>query len=97
MAEKIITYNEVEYVAKLAKLELSEEQKDIFAQQLNDILSFFTKLKELDTKNIEPTSHLTTSSGHFREDIIQNSLPQDKVIGMTRYCENGYFRVPKIL
>ncbi len=97
MSEKIITKKDVEYVAKLAKLELSEEQKEIFSQQLNDILSFFAKLKELDTEQIPPTWHLVASSEHFHEDIVQPSLPQDTVLGMTRYQENGYFRVPRIL
>jgi aspartyl-tRNA(Asn)/glutamyl-tRNA(Gln) amidotransferase subunit C len=97
MAEKIITQKDVEYVAKLAKLELTEEQRELFSKQLNDILSFFAKLKELDTEQVQPTSHIATSSKHFHEDIVKPSLSQNTVMGMTRYKEKGYFQVPRIL
>jgi len=50
MTEKIITKKEVEYVAKLAKLEFNEEEKEEFASQLNSILDYFKKLNELNTE-----------------------------------------------
>ncbi|KUK98005.1 MAG: Aspartyl/glutamyl-tRNA(Asn/Gln) amidotransferase subunit C [Atribacteria bacterium 34_868] len=99
MTEKIITKKEVEYVAKLAKLELSEEQKELFSKQLNDILSFFAKLKELDTEQIEPAfhSHITHSTNHFHEDIPKPSLAQEVVLNLTEHKQDGYIQVPKIL
>ena len=99
MTEKIITKKDVEYVARLAKLKLSEEQKELFSKQLNDILSFFTKLKELDPEQIEPDfhSHITHSTNHFHEDILKPSLTQEVVLNLTKYKQDGYFKVPRIL
>jgi len=97
MTEKIIEKKDVEYVAKLAKLELKEEQKDLFVKQFNDILSYFKKLNELDTEMVSPTSHVLHSSNTFHEDIIRPSLPQETVMKLTESKKNGYFRVPKTL
>jgi len=97
MVERMITEKDVEYVAKLAKLELDEEQKKIFLEQLNDILSYFTKLNELNTEKVEPTSHVLYLNNTFHEDIPEPSLSQKTVMSLTGHNKNGYFRVPKIL
>jgi len=97
MTERIIDKKEVEYVAGLAKLELNEEQKSLFLKQLNDILSYFKKLNELDTELVEPTSHIMHSAIAFHEDAIKPSLPQEVVMNLTQHKKNGYFKVPKIL
>ncbi len=97
MTEIIIEKKDVEYVAKLAKLELSEEQKDLFLKQLNDILSYFKKLNELDTEQVEPTYHISNSSNPFHEDTLRPSLPQKTVMDLTQNTKDGYFKVPKIL
>jgi len=97
MAERIIDKKEVEYVAGLAKLELNEEQKSLFLKQLNDILTYFKKLNELDTELVEPTSHILHSANAFHEDVIKPSLPQEAVMNLTQHKKNGYFKVPKIL
>jgi len=97
MTEIIIEKKDVEYVAKLAKLELSEEQKGLFLKQLNDILSYFKKLNELDTEQVEPTFHISISSSPFHEDILKPSLPQKVVMDLTQNKQDGYFKVPKIL
>jgi aspartyl-tRNA(Asn)/glutamyl-tRNA(Gln) amidotransferase subunit C len=81
----------------LAKLELNEEQKKVFLKQLNDILSYFNKLNELDTINVDPTSHILHTKNSFHGDIPRPSLPQKTVMGLTKYSKDGYFRVPKIL
>ena len=97
MSEKIIEKKDVEYVAKLAKLELKEEQKDLFVKQFNDILSYFKKLNELDTEMVDPTSHVLHLNNTFHEDICRPSLPQETVLKLTKSKKNGYFRVPKTL
>ncbi|MDD4363051.1 MAG: Asp-tRNA(Asn)/Glu-tRNA(Gln) amidotransferase subunit GatC [Atribacterota bacterium] len=97
MTEKIITKKDVEYVAGLAKLELTEEQKELFVKQFNDILTYFKKLNEVDTENIEPTSHILPLANTFHEDSIKPSLSQEEVMKLTSCTKDGYFKVPKIL
>ena len=97
MTEKIITKKDVEYVANLAKLKLNEQQKKLFLKQLNNILSYFQQLNELDTNNVEPTSYILHTSNLLHEDTVLPSLPQKSVLNLTEYKKDSYFKVPKIL
>lgn len=97
MTERIIGKKDVEYVAELAKLELTKEQKDLFLKQLNDILSYFKQLNELDTEQIEPTSHILDSCNPFHGDTPKPSLPKKVVMELTQHHNDGYFKVPRIL
>ncbi|MBN2246662.1 MAG: Asp-tRNA(Asn)/Glu-tRNA(Gln) amidotransferase subunit GatC [Candidatus Aminicenantes bacterium] len=97
MKERMISKEDVEYVAKLAKIELSEEQKNIFLVQFNDILFYFKKLNELNTEHTEPTSYIFPTPNRFHEDVPRPSLSQEMVVGLTRNKMNGYIKVPRIL
>jgi len=97
MTEKIITKKEVEYVAKLAKLEFNEEEKEDFTFQLNSILDYFKKLNELDTEKVEPTANVISMPNLLNEDEVKPSLPQDEVLSNAEYVKKGYFKVPKIM
>ena len=97
MAEKIITKKEVGYVAKLAKLEFNEEEKEEFTFQLNSILDYFKKLNELDTEKVEPTTYVVSMPNLLNEDEVKASLPQDEVLSNSKYIKKGYFKVPKIM
>lgn len=97
MTKKIITKKEVEYVAKLAKLEFSEGEKEEFTSQLNSILDYFKKLNELDTERIEPTAYVISMPNLLNEDVIKPSLSQDEVLSHAKYVKKGYFKVPKIM
>ena len=97
MTEKIITKKEVEYVAKLAKLEFNEEEKEEFTSQLNSILDYFKKLNELDTKKVEPTAYVISIPNLLNEDEVEPSLPRDEVLSNAKYIKKGYFKVPKIM
>ncbi|MEB3102144.1 Asp-tRNA(Asn)/Glu-tRNA(Gln) amidotransferase subunit GatC [Ferviditalea candida] len=92
-----ISVNDVEHVAKLARLELSEPEKRQFTEQLNKILNFMEKLNELDTDNVKPTSHVLQLSDVMREDEVRPSWPIDKVMRNAPDEEDGQFRVPAIL
>jgi len=70
-----ITKEQVEYVAHLARLEFSEQEKEKFTTQLNDILLYMEKLNEVDTTGVEPETHAIAIQNAFREDIVQESLP----------------------
>ncbi len=92
-----ITRNEVEHVANLAKLNLSEEELSRMTGQLDTILSYVAKLDELDTKDVVPTTHAFSINNAFREDEIQESLPRDEAL-MNAPKDNGEsFVVPKII
>ena len=97
MTKKIITKKEVEYVAKLAKLEFSEGEKEEFTSQLNSILDYFKKLNELDTERIEPTAYVISIPNLLNEDEVEPSLPRDEVLSNAKYIKKGYFKVPKIM
>ena len=92
-----ITVKDVEHVAKLARLELSEDEKERFTGQLNAILKYAEKLNELDTGNIAPTSHVLPLANVMREDENRPSSPIDKVMKNAPDEEDGSFRVPAVL
>jgi aspartyl-tRNA(Asn)/glutamyl-tRNA(Gln) amidotransferase subunit C len=88
---------EVEHVALLARLKLSEEEKEVFTSQLNAILDYMEKLNELDTGAIEPTFHVVSHCNTMREDEVKGSLPQEASLENAPDRAQGCFRVPKII
>jgi aspartyl-tRNA(Asn)/glutamyl-tRNA(Gln) amidotransferase subunit C len=75
-----ISLKEVQHIAHLARLELSKEELEKYSRQLSDILSYMDKLNELDTSNIEPTSHVIPLKNVFREDKAQITLSVDEAL-----------------
>ncbi len=92
-----ITKQEVEKVAKLARLHVTESEKDAFAKQLSQILTHVEKLNQYDTKGIEPTSTILGQVNVFREDIVRPSLPTEKALANAPEREADGFCVPKII
>ncbi len=92
-----ITKEQVEHVARLARLEVSEDEKAMFARQLSGILTYMDQLKELDTKGVEPTATVLPTDNIFRDDDVRPSLPQEKALANAPDQTDGFFRVPKIL
>ena len=92
-----ITKKDVEYVAKLARLKLSKEEKEKFTGQLDQILKYVDKLSELDTKKVKPTSHVLPLKNVFREDKIGKSLKVEKVLENAPEKAKGFFKVPKVI
>jgi len=92
-----ITRNEVEHVANLAKLNLSEEELVRMTGQLDTILSYVEKLDELDTKDVVPTTHAFSINNAFREDEMQESIPRDDALQNAPKDNGESFVVPKIL
>lgn len=88
---------DIEKVAKLARLELSEEEKSVFGKQLDQILEYMEKLEGVDTEGVEPTSHAIPLSNVFREDEQRDSFPRQEILGIAPEEEGGYFRVPRII
>jgi aspartyl-tRNA(Asn)/glutamyl-tRNA(Gln) amidotransferase subunit C len=92
-----ITIQDVEHVAKLARLELKDQEKQDLTEQMNAILKYADKLNELDTDNVEPTSHPVPLSNVMREDATKPSLPIEKVLLNAPDEEEGQIRVPAVL
>ena len=92
-----ITKDQVEYVANLAKLDISEEEKEIFTKQLDSILSYMDKLNQLDTRDIDPTSHVLPIKNIFRKDEVKPSLPLEEALANAPDRKNGFFRVPRVI
>jgi len=88
----------IEHLSKLALLELSEEEKEKLSKQLGDILDYFKKLNDLDTSNVDPTTHpIEGLSNVFREDEPWESLSNEEATKNTKYKQDGYFKAPRIL
>ncbi|WP_211749948.1 Asp-tRNA(Asn)/Glu-tRNA(Gln) amidotransferase subunit GatC [Paenibacillus sp. Marseille-Q4541] len=92
-----ITNQDVQHVAKLARLNLSETEEAQLTEQLNAILQYAEKLNELDTEGIEPTTHVLHVSNVMREDEVRDSLPIEKVMLNAPDEEDGQIKVPAIL
>ncbi|KAF0144557.1 MAG: aspartyl-tRNA(Asn)/glutamyl-tRNA (Gln) amidotransferase subunit C [Nitrospirae bacterium] len=87
----------VEHIAKLARLSVSEEEKELFGPQLNGILSYMEKLDELNTKDVGPTSHVLSLSNVMRDDMPGNSIPREDALLNAPDHTDKFYRVPKII
>jgi aspartyl-tRNA(Asn)/glutamyl-tRNA(Gln) amidotransferase subunit C len=92
-----ITKQDVEKVAKLARLEITETEQEAFTQQLSAILSYVEKLNKLKTAGVEPTATVLGQSNVFREDQARPSLPVEQAVANAPESADGFFVVPKIL
>lgn len=97
MANGKISEDDVRHVAYLSRLEFNEEEVRRFAKDLNAILSYVEKLSELDTEQVEPTSHSLKMENVFREDEVRPSLSNDQALANAPDREGPFFRVPQII
>ena len=88
---------DIDKVARLARLDLSREEKEIFGEQLDQILEHMEALNRLDTTGVETTSHAIPISNVFREDESRPSFARDDVLTVAPEEEEGYFRVQRII
>jgi aspartyl-tRNA(Asn)/glutamyl-tRNA(Gln) amidotransferase subunit C len=93
----MITREDVEHVAELARLELTAAEKGQFIAQLNSILTYIEKLSELNTAGVEPTSHVLPMSNVFRDDEVRPSLDRDRVLQNAPQQSHFFFKVPRII
>lgn len=92
-----ITRTEVEHVARLARLELSDPELDTFTQQMDAILAYVEKLNTLDTDGIIPTSHAVPMENAFRPDLPTPSLTVEDAVANAPQHAESFFRVPKVI
>ena len=93
----MITREAVEHVAELARIELTSAEKEQFIAQLNNILTYFEKLNELDTTDVEPTAQVIPMLNVFRDDAVQPSLDRTKVLQNAPEEAHFFFKVPRII
>lgn len=88
---------DVKYVAHLARLSLSADEERKIGQQLNEVLGYVEKLKEVDVSGVEPTAHAFPMVNVVRTDEVRPSLPREEALRNAPAQANGLFMVPKIV
>jgi aspartyl-tRNA(Asn)/glutamyl-tRNA(Gln) amidotransferase subunit C len=92
-----ITEKDVDHVAKLARLEISAEERALYARQLDAILGHATELNQVDTKDVVPTLHVLPLRNVTRADEVVPSMPREEILSNAPDKAKGCFRVPKII
>ena len=91
----IISDETIVYVGILAKLELSEEEKEKAKKDMGSMLDYIDKLNELDTTGVEPMSHVFPVQNVFREDVVVNGDDRENILKNAPEEKDGSFVVPK--
>ena len=97
MAQQKITLDDVRHVAKLSRLALSDERLAKFSTQLESILEYVAKIGEVDVSGVEPMAHALPIHNVFREDVVEPSLPLEKVLENAPDSDGPFFKVPKVI
>jgi aspartyl-tRNA(Asn)/glutamyl-tRNA(Gln) amidotransferase subunit C len=92
-----ITINDVEHIAKLAKLEFTDAEKEKFTHQMNSILEYMEQLNSLDTSNVEPLSHVIELSNVFRADEMKPGVSTEEALKNAPEKNEQFFKVPKVI
>jgi len=87
----------VDHVAKLARLELTGAERDLFARQLGDILAYVEQLKALPAEGVEPLAHAVDATNVFRDDVPRPGLSPDDALGQAPDRQGGFFGVPRVI
>ena len=82
---------------KLARLQLSEEERELIQGDLNKILEMVDKLKEVNTENVTPLAYINEEVNVLREDVIKNQTPREDALRNAPAEDGTYFKVPKVI
>ena len=93
----VITDETIDYVGILAKLELSDEEKEQAKKDMETMLDYIDTLNELDTEGIEPMSHVFPVNNVFREDVVTNGDGSKETLSNAPAQKDGGFKVPKTI
>lgn len=96
-ASRKLSEEEVEHIAWLARIELSDSEKLLFTRQFNIILENFRVLDEVNSRGVKPILHILNLTNIFRKDIVEDSMPIDLALANAPRKEKGYFKAPKIV
>lgn len=92
-----ISMEQVKHVAHLARLAITDEEAEKYTEQLDRVITFAEQLNELNTDNVEPTSHVIQLKNIMREDKAEKGLPLEDVLKNVPEHENGQMKVPPII
>lgn len=87
----------IKKLAHLARLEFNEEKEQEMLQDLNKILNWMDQLRELDTENVEPLTHMSAEVNVLREDAARNTVTHEEALLNAPKKDSDYFRVPKVM
>ena len=93
----MISREEVRHVARLARLHLTDEEAERMREQLDTILAYIDKLRELDVEDVEPTAHAVPLVNVMRDDVLVPCLPQEQALANAPDRAGEFFRVPRII
>jgi aspartyl-tRNA(Asn)/glutamyl-tRNA(Gln) amidotransferase subunit C len=88
---------DVAYVARLARINLTEDEAEIFQKQLEDVLKYVQKLRQLDVTGIDATAHALPVFNVFREDVPRDWFTAEQALSNAPRQANGLFIVPKVV
>ena len=91
------TRDQIDYVAHLALIELSDEEREAFGSQLARVLAYMDKLDELDTSGVQPMRHAIDQRDVWRQDVVGESLPREEALQNAPESAEGCFKVPRII
>jgi len=97
MKKRRISKDEVEHIAWLARIELSEEEKGLFTEQFNNILDYFEKIDEVETEEVPPTYHVLDLVDVYREDDVLSSLSVEEALKNAPKKEKQFLKAPRIV
>lgn len=92
-----VTREVIEHVAGLARLNLTEQEKERLTAEMAEVISYVDKLNELDTTDVKPMEHVIPIKNVLREDKVAKSLDRDKILANAPSHEDGCFKVPKVV
>lgn len=92
-----VTKKDVDYVADLARLQLTDEETESLAKDMNQILDYMTTLEELDTSDVEPLEHVIDLEYRLRKDEAKEPLSHKDALKNAPDADSDYFRVPRVI
>jgi aspartyl-tRNA(Asn)/glutamyl-tRNA(Gln) amidotransferase subunit C len=91
-----LTKKEVEHLANLARIELSEKEKEVFTQELSSILDYIKELQKVDTQGVEPLSQVTDLVNVKRKDEVSEDYAANEILDSAPYQENGQVKIKSV-
>ncbi len=93
----MISRKDLEHIGWLARIELSEEDKDKYTPKLNSVLDYFGELDKADTEGVQPIYHVLPVNNVFREDSPTKSLSQEEALSNAPRKQDGFFKAPRMM
>lgn len=92
-----VTRETIEHVANLARLNLTEQEKESLTSEMEEVISYVDKLNELDTEGVKPMEHVIPMKNVLREDRAEKSMDREKILANAPSTDEGCFKVPKVV